>query len=215
VATGVLIADDHALVCAAVRRILSDESDLVVVAEARDGAEAVRLAQSQDVGLCVLDISMPKLTGLQATRRILEYRPAMRVLLLSMHDSDELLFEALEAGAAGYLLKSSAETELVAACRTALAGHPFLHARALGVLVREHLEHERRNRRASGDALTARETEILKLVAEGHTSREIAQILSLSVNTVERHRHSLLTKLGLRDRVALTRYALRCGLVKP
>ena len=212
--TGVLIADDHALVRAAVRRILKDEPGFAVVAEASDGVEAVRLAHSEDVELCILDISMPKLTGLQATRRILEQRPALKVLLLSMHDSDELLFEALQAGAAGYLLKSAAENELIAACRTALTGHPVLHSRALGVLVREYLRDPRPDR-GPGDRLTARETEVVKLIAAGHTTREIAEQLSMSLNTVERHRHRVLTKLKLRDRVALTLYAIRRGLVKP
>jgi DNA-binding NarL/FixJ family response regulator len=211
----ILIADDHTLVRAGLRRILDDEVDLTVVAEAADGAEAVAGAQQHDIDIAILDISMPKLTGLQAARRILEYRPDVRVLMLSMHDNEEFLFESLRVGAAGYVLKSSAESDLVGACRTAMRGEPFLYPKAVGALVRDYLGRVQRGELSPSEDLSPRESEVVKLIAEGHTSREIADILSISVNTVERHRHNVLEKLDLRDRVALTLYAVRRGLVEP
>jgi DNA-binding NarL/FixJ family response regulator len=214
-ATRILIADDHTLVRAGLRRILDEEVDLTVVAEAADGAEAVACAQQHDIDIAILDISMPKLTGLQAARRILEYKPDVRVLMLSMHDNEEFLFESLRVGAAGYVLKSSAESDLVGACRTAMRGEPFLYPRAVGALVRDYLGRVQRGELSPSEDLSPRESEVVKLIAEGHTSREIADILSISVNTVERHRHNVLEKLDLRDRVALTLYAVRRGLVEP
>ena len=211
----IILADDHTLVRAGLRRILEDEVDMTVVAEAADGAEAVRCAQQHDSDIAILDISMPKLTGLQAARRILEYRPEVRILMLSMHDNEEFLFESLRVGAAGYVLKSSAEADLVSACRTAVRGEPFLYPKAVGALVRDYLGRVQRGELTPGEELSPRETEVVKLIAEGHTSREIADILSISAHTVERHRQNVLEKLDLRDRVALTLYAVRRGLVQP
>ena len=213
--TRIILADDHTLVRAGLRRILEDEVDMTVVAEAADGAEAVRCAQGHDFDIAILDISMPKLTGLQAARRILDYKPQARVLMLSMHDNEEFLFESLRVGAAGYVLKSSAESDLVSACRTAARGEPFLYPKAVGALVRDYLGRVQRGELAAGEELSPRETEVVKLIAEGHTSREIADILTISVHTVERHRQNVLEKLDLRDRVALTLYAVRRGLVQP
>ena len=211
----ILLADDHTLVRAGLRRILEDEVDITVVAEAEDGAEAVACAQRHDFDVAIVDISMPKLTGLQAARRIRDYKPDARILMLSMHDNEEFLFESLRVGAAGYVLKSSAESDLVGACRTAMRGEPFLYPKAVGALVRDYLGRVQRGELAPGEDLSPRETEVVKLIAEGHTSREIADILMISVNTVERHRHNVLEKLDLRDRVALTLYAVRRGLVEP
>jgi DNA-binding NarL/FixJ family response regulator len=211
----VLLADDHALVRAGVRRILDDDPELTVVAEASDGAEALQAAIAGDVDLAILDVSMPKLTGLHVARHLAEQRPEMRVLILSMHDNEEFLFEALRSGASGYVLKSAAEQDLVTACHAALRGEPFLYPNALRALIRDHLERTGRGESGLEGPLTARETEIVKLIAEGHTSREIGQLLHISDKTVERHRASVLEKLGLRDRVALTLYAVRRGLVEP
>jgi DNA-binding NarL/FixJ family response regulator len=206
----VLLADDHPIVRRGLRDLLDAEADLRVVAEASDGAEAVRLAGEQDVDLAILDVSMPRLTGLQAARRILDHAPAPKVMMLSMHESEQFALEALHAGASGFVLKTSADRELVDACRAVLRGETFLHAAAVGALVRAELA-----RGAPADPLTPRELEILQLVAEGHTSREIAELLCISPKTVHRHRSSILEKLGLRDRVDLTRYAIRRGLVEP
>jgi DNA-binding NarL/FixJ family response regulator len=210
-----LLADDHALVRAGVRRILDDDAALEVVAEASDGEEALRVALATELDLAVLDVSMPKLTGLHVARHLSEQRPQLRVLILSMHDNEEFLFEALRVGASGYVLKSAAEQDLVRACHAALRGEPFLYPNAVRALIRDHLERSRRGEAVVEDPLTARETEVVKLIAEGHTSREIAALLHISDNTVERHRANVLEKLGLRDRVALTLYAVRRGLVEP
>jgi DNA-binding NarL/FixJ family response regulator len=208
-----LLADDHTLVRSGLRRILDAQPDLEVVAEASDGAEALELALARELELAVLDVSMPKLTGLQAARRIREHRPDLQVLILSMHDNEEFFFEAIRAGAAGYVLKTAAEHDLADACRAALRGEPFLYAGAIGALIRDFLAGGQGE--AAADELTPRETEVVKLIAEGHTSREIASVLSISEHTVERHRANVLEKLHLRDRVALTRYAIRRGLVEP
>jgi DNA-binding NarL/FixJ family response regulator len=176
-------------------------------------AAALQAALAQELDLAVLDVSMPKLTGLQAARRIREHRPDLQVLILSMHDNEEFFFEAIRAGAAGYVLKTAAEQDLADACRAAVRGEPFLYAGAIGALIRDYLARDPSE--AGGDELTPRETEVVKLIAEGHTSREIASVLSISEKTVERHRANILEKLGMRDRVQLTRYAIRRGLVEP
>jgi DNA-binding NarL/FixJ family response regulator len=211
----VLLADDHALVRGGIRRILDDDPQLTVVAEASDGAEALDRAMVGDVDLAILDVSMPKLTGLHVARHLAEQRPQIRVLILSMHDNEEFLFEALRSSASGYVLKSAAEHDLVTACHAALRGEPFLYPNALRALIRDHLERTRRGESGLEGPLTPRETEVVKLIAEGHTSREIGELLNISDKTVERHRASVLEKLGLRDRVALTLYAVRRGLVEP
>jgi DNA-binding NarL/FixJ family response regulator len=214
-ASRVLLADDHALVRAGVRRILEDTPDLTVVVEAADGEEALRAALGGGIDLAVLDVSMPKLTGLHVARHLSEQRPEVRVLILSMHDNEEFLFEALAAGASGYVLKSAAEQDLVTACHAALRGEPFLYPNGLRALIRDHLDRSRRGEPGLEGPLSARETEVVKLIAEGHTSREIGEVLNISDKTVERHRANVLEKLGLRDRVALTLYAVRRGLVEP
>ncbi|WP_320778512.1 response regulator transcription factor [Streptomyces sp. CRN 30] len=210
----ILLADDHALVRRGVRLILDREPDLTVVAEAGDGAEAVELARGHDVDLAVLDIAMPRLTGLQATRDLAALRPELRVLMLTMHDNEQYLFQALRAGACGYVLKSVADRDLVAACRAAMRDEPFLYPAAVTALIRNYLDRVRHGEEP-GHVLTPREEEVLKLVAEGHSSKEIAEILFISVKTVQRHRANLLQKLGLRDRLELTRYAIRAGLIEP
>jgi DNA-binding NarL/FixJ family response regulator len=209
----ILLADDHALVRHGLRLTLDAEADLEVVAEVSDGAEAVESALRVPIDLAVLDVTMPRLTGIQAARQITEQRPDVRVLILSMHDNEQFFFEALRAGASGYVLKSAAQEDLVAACRAAMRGEPFLYPKGVAALVREWLEGG-----AAGpvpDPLSERESEVVKLIAEGLTSREIGRVLQISDKTVERHRSNVLEKLGLKDRVALTRYAIRRGLVEP
>jgi DNA-binding NarL/FixJ family response regulator len=209
----VLLADDHAMVRRGLRLILDAEPDLEVVAEAGDGAEAIELALREGVDLAVLDITMPRLTGLQAARELANRKPELRLLMLSMHDNEEYLFEALRSGAAGYVLKSAVDRDLVEACRATLRGETFLYPGAVTALVRTHLE--RGGDETAFDPLTPRESEVVKLVAEGLTTREIADALVISPKTVERHRANVLEKLGMRDRVDLTRYAIRRGLVEP
>jgi DNA-binding NarL/FixJ family response regulator len=210
----VLLADDHVMVRRGLRLLIDREPDLEVVAEASDGREAVEQAIASEVDLAILDVTMPRTTGLQAARELARRSPRTRVLILSMHDNERFFFDALQAGASGYVLKSAADKDLVEACRAAMRGEPFLYPGAVQALVRDYLE------RASeggdpGDPITEREREVLKLVAEGHTTAEIAEALGIGGKTVERHRSHLLEKLGARDRVDLTRYAIRSGLVEP
>jgi DNA-binding NarL/FixJ family response regulator len=210
-----LIADDHAMVRRGLRMILDAEPDLRVVAEAGDGAEAVEVARGADLDLAVLDVSMPRMTGLQATAELARVQPQLRVLMLSMHDNEQYLFEALKAGASGYVLKSAADRDLVEACRAALRGEPFLYPSAIAALIRDFLDRARDGEAVPEDPLTPRELEVVKLIAEAHGSAEIARMLSISPRTVDRHRENLMAKLGMRDRVELTRYAIRRGLVEP
>jgi DNA-binding NarL/FixJ family response regulator len=158
---------------------------------------------------------MPRMTGLQAAREITRHHEDTRVLMLSMHDNEEYLFEALAAGASGYVLKTSVDRDLVDACRAALRGEPFLYPRGAAAIVREHLERARRGEPARTDPLTPREREVVKLIAEAYSNDEIAEQLVISKKTVERHRANILEKLGMHDRVQLTRYAIRRGLVEP
>jgi DNA-binding NarL/FixJ family response regulator len=212
--TRILVADDHALVRQGLKRVLDHEPDLAVVAEASDGAEAVEQALDDSIDLAILDISMPRKTGLQAARELGRRRPELRTLILSMYENEQFLFEALNAGASGYVLKSGADNDIVEACRAALRGHSFLYPSAVHRLIRELIE--RADERGDDfELLTPRELEVLKLIAEGHTSKEIAAMLVISIKTVDRHRTNMLEKLGMRDRVELTRYAIRRGLIEP
>ena len=213
--TNILIADDHPIVLNGLRTVLNAQPDLVVVAEATDGEQAVEKALSEDVHLAILDISMPRKTGLQAAREITQRRPEVRVLMLSMHDNEQFLFEAIRAGASGYVLKSSVDRDLVEACRAAMRGEPFLYPGGVRALMRDYVERARAGEIGRGEVLTPREEEIVKLVAEAHTNEEIGEMLFISKKTVERHRANILEKLGMRDRVELTRYAIRRGLVEP
>jgi DNA-binding NarL/FixJ family response regulator len=213
--TRILVADDFSLVRRGLRQVLDREPDMEVVAEAEDGAEAVRLAVAGGVDLVLLDVSMPRMTGLQAAREIVHRCPDVRVLMLSMHDNEQYFFDALEAGASGYVLKTVADRDVVEAVRSAMRGEPFLYPDAVRAVVREYLDRARRGEATPRDPLTPREQEVIKLIAEAHTNDEIAELLVISKKTVERHRANILEKLGMRDRVELTRYAIRRGLVEP
>ena len=196
------------------RLVLEAEPDLAVVAEADNGAEAVERGLAEDIDLAILDVSMPRMGGLQAARELSRRRPGLRLLILSMHDNEQYLFEALRSGASGYVLKSGADRDLIEACRATMRGESFLYPAAVGGLIRDFLQ------RAGEDSpefepLTPRELEIVKLIAEAHSSKEIADMLFISVRTVERHRENILQKLGMHDRVELTRYAIRSGLIEP
>jgi DNA-binding NarL/FixJ family response regulator len=212
--TRILIADDFAVVRSGLRRLLDAKPDLEVVAEAADGHEAVEIALKEDIHLAILDVSMPRMTGIQAAAELHKRKPEIRLLMLSMHDSEQFLFEALKAGASGYVLKSGADTDIVDACRAAMRGDSFLYPSAVTTLVRDYVERGGRGEEQF-DVLTPRELEVLKLIAEAHTSKEIAELLFISIKTVERHRQNILDKLGMRDRVELTRYAIRRGLIQP
>ncbi len=211
----VLIADDHTIVRRGLRALLDDVPDLEVVAEAADGQEAVARALEGDVHLAVLDITMPRMTGLQAAYEISRRVPAVKTLILSMHEDEQYFFQALRMGASGYVLKSAADRDLVEACRATMRGQPFVHAGAVTALIEDYLDRVRRGDAADVDPLTPREQQVVKLIAEAYTNEQIARELVISVKTVERHRANLMEKLGMRDRVQLTRYAIRRGLVVP
>jgi DNA-binding NarL/FixJ family response regulator len=209
----VLLADDHGVVRSGLRALIDRQRDLSVVAEADDGADALERTLAERPDVAVLDVSMPKLTGLQATREIRAHAPAVKVVLLSMHDDERYVFEALQAGAAGYVLKRAADTDLIGAVRAAARGDGFVcppsHRDALRAMS------ERGENGDARDPLSPRELEVVKLIAEAHTNRQIADVLNLSEKTVESHRANVLQKLGMRDRVELVRYAIRRGLVEP
>ena len=213
--TRVLLADDHAVVRSGLRAVLEREADIRVVAEAADGHEAVEKALANQVDLAILDVSMPRLTGLQAAAELRRRQSPVRVLILSVHDNEQYFFEALRAGASGYVLKSAANRDLVDACRAAMRGEPFLYPPAVTALVREYLEQARRGEATPTDPLTPREVQVVKLIAEGYSSDQIAQELVISRKTVDRHRANLLQKLGMRNVAELTRYAIRRGLLEP
>jgi DNA-binding NarL/FixJ family response regulator len=208
----VLIADDHGIVRSGLRLLLERQPDIEVIGEAADGAEARELAVRERPDLAILDVRMPKLTGLQVTREIKRQAPEVAVLILSMHDDERYLFEALKAGASGYVLKTQADTDLLEAVRAVQRGEPFLTTSAQQALIKDVLERGSDERE---EDLTPREEEIVKLVAEAHTTRQIAEILHLSEKTVENHRGNAMRKLGMRDRVELVRYAIRRGLIEP
>jgi DNA-binding NarL/FixJ family response regulator len=212
--TRILIADDHAIVRSGLTRVLDAKPDMEVVAEAEDGAEAVDKALKEEVHLAILDVSMPRMTGIQAAAELHKRKPELKTLMLSMHDSEQFLFEALKAGASGYVLKSGADTDIVDAVRAAMRGDSYLYPSAVTTLVRDYVDRGGRGEEQF-DVLTPRELEVLKLIAEANTSKEIADKLFISIKTVDRHRQNILDKLGMRDRVELTRYAIRRGLIQP
>jgi DNA-binding NarL/FixJ family response regulator len=196
------------------KRVLDEQPDLRVVAEAADGAEAVKKALSEEVDLAILDVSMPKTTGIQAAAELHKRKPELRLLMLSMYDSEQFLFQSLRAGASGYVLKSDADQDIVEAVRRTMRGQSFLYPSAIATLVKDFVERDRSDGEQF-DVLTPRELQVLKLIAEAYTSKEIAKELFISVKTVERHRQNILDKLGMSDRVELTRYAIRRGLIQP
>jgi DNA-binding NarL/FixJ family response regulator len=206
------VADDHGIMRSGLRLLLDRQPDMEVVAEAADGIEAVELALRERPDICILDVAMPRMTGLQATVEIRAHAPEVAVLVLSMHDDERYLFEALQAGAAGYVLKREADQALVEAVRAVARGEPFMTNAAERSLVREWMADDSTGPQ---EPLTLREREVLKLIAEAHTNREIGELLHLSTKTVESHRANLLRKLAMRDRVELVRYAIRRGLIEP
>jgi DNA-binding NarL/FixJ family response regulator len=208
----ILVADDHGIVRSGIRMLIERQAGMRVVAEAADGAEALEKALAERPDLAILDVSMPRLTGLQAAREIKAQAPGTAVLLLSMHDDERYLFDALQAGAAGYVLKRQADEELVEAIRAVVRGEPFISPATQDALIAEWLDE---GAPAPRDPLTPRELEVVKLIAEAHTNRQIADVLHLSEKTVESHRGNVLAKLGMRDRVELVRYAIRRGLIEP
>jgi two-component system response regulator NreC len=210
----VLIVDDHAIVRAGLRALLKCEPGMELVGEAIRGEEAIALAQQLLPDIVVLDLNLPGLDGIQVTRRIKQDLPDTRILILTVHEDEALLREAIRAGASGYIIKHAAENELIAAIHSVLLDDPYVHPRMIRALLAQP---EPSNTPAASpvELLTPRETDILRLLVQGYTNRQIAEVLSLSIRTVEGHRGNLTEKLGLHSRVELVRYAREHGLTKP
>jgi DNA-binding NarL/FixJ family response regulator len=208
----ILIADDHGIVRGGLRLLIERQPDMEVVAEAADGVDAFEQAIRHRPDICVLDVSMPRLTGIQAARQIRAHLPATQVLIMSMHDDERYVFDALKAGASGYVLKRQVDQELLSALRAVHRGEAFLTNAVERSLIREWM---RDDSAGPEEPLSPREQEVLKLIAEAHTNKEIAETLHLAEKTVESHRANILRKLGMRDRVELVRYAIRRGLTEP
>jgi DNA-binding NarL/FixJ family response regulator len=211
----ILLADDHPMVRHGLRMVLDAEPDLAVVAEASDGHEAVQVATETEIDIAILDVAMPRRTGLQAARQLAKLRPQVRTLMLSMYESERYLTEAIRAGARGYVLKSAADQDLVSACRTAMRSEAFLYPKGAGPSLARYAGAADVRDTPPWDLLTPREEEVVKLIAEGHTSQQIADLLVISIKTVESHRANIFEKLAVRDRVGLTRFAIRSGLIEP
>jgi two-component system, NarL family, response regulator NreC len=210
----ILIADDHTLLRNGICAILKDEQDMVIVGEANDGREAVRLAGQLKPNVVLMDIAMPLLNGLEATRQIKREHPEINVLVLTMYDNEEYFRKMLEVGASGYIIKRAAATELVAAIHAVHNGEAVLSPAITRLLLEDYLNHDLRNEKDDPNALSSREREVLQLIAEGKTSREIAEILNLSVKTVQSHRTSLMQKLDLHDRGELIKYAIQKKIIE-
>ena len=207
----ILLADDHGIVRSGLRMLIERHDGMRVIAEAEDGVAAVEATLREEPDVAILDVAMPKMTGIQAAREIRARRPNTSVLLLSMYDEERYLFDALRAGASGYVLKRAADEELIEAVRSVAAGKPYLPSITQSALVKEWLDH---GDQAPRDPLTPREQDVVKLIAEAYTNRQIGEILKVSEKTVESHRANVLAKLGMRDRVELVRYAIRRGLIE-
>jgi len=210
----VLLADDHRILREGIRSLLEKEPDIEVVAEASEGGEAVAKAQQLSPDLVLMDITMPGMNGLEATRQIKALKPGVKVLILTMHESNQYISQFLRSGASGYVLKDTAAQELVGAIRAVNQGDAFLYPSIARMLLEEYLQKvQSGEERGSYDGLTDREREVLRMVAEGKTNKEIADDLSLSVRTVQAHRANLMGKLHMHDRTELVRYAIRKGLI--
>ena len=209
-----LIADDHTLLRNGICALLADEQDMVIVGEAEDGREAVRLAGQLKPNVVLMDIAMPLLNGLEATRQIKREHPEINVLVLTMYDHEEYFRQMLEVGASGYIIKRAAATELVSAIRAVYHGEAILSPAITRLLLEDYLSRDSHSERDNPNALSAREREVLQLIAEGKTSREIAEILHLSVKTVQSHRTSLMQKLDLHDRGDLIKYAIQKKIIE-
>lgn len=208
----VLIADDHTMVRESLVSVLQADGDVQVVAQAANGVEALEKALRTRPDIVVADLSMPGLNGIEVVRRLRESLPATRVLVLTMHQEDEYVLQAVRAGASGYLVKDSAAAELLAAVRSLHAGRGYFGPQAARALA-DQLQHPERVLGDPYGRLTAREREVLHLIAEGMTTKEIARRLAISVKTAENHRGRVLAKLGMRNTAELVRYALRKGLL--
>ena len=210
----ILIADDHTLFRNGICALLEDEPDILIVGEASDGREAVRLTGQLKPNVVLMDIAMPLLNGLEATRQIKLEHPEINILVLTMYDNEEYFREMLEVGASGYIIKRAAASELVTAIRAVYNGEAVLSPTITRLLLEDYLNHDIHSQKDDPNALTSREREVLQLIAEGKTSREIAEILNLSVKTIQSHRTSLMQKLDLHDRGDLIKYAIQKKIIE-
>jgi two-component system, NarL family, response regulator NreC len=210
----ILLADDHAIVRDGLRSLLEKQPDMTVSGEAADGREAVHFAEENSPDVVVMDIAMPNMNGIEATRRIVATRPATGVVILSMHQDESYVLRSLKAGARGYLLKDSLRSDVVEAIRLVAQGRSFLTRRVSRLMQEDYIrEMERRGVEDSYDLLTDREREILQLIAEGRTNKEVANVLNIGLTTVETHRTHILQKLGLHSVPELILYAVRTGII--
>jgi DNA-binding NarL/FixJ family response regulator len=212
--TKILLVDDHPLFREGIRALLSAESDIEVVGEAADGKQAIEFAQKLSPDIIVMDLVMPGMNGMQAAQQLHDTCPDIKVLILSMYDDDEYIRQILKAGASGYVLKRAASDDLLRAIREVEKGGSALHPTVAAKLIKDYVRRTKSTgHRDAGSALTARESEVLKLVAEGHTNKQIADILGLGRKTVDTHRTNIMRKLDLHDVTALVKYALKRGLI--
>jgi two-component system response regulator NreC len=213
----VLLVDDHTIVRQGIKALLDTQEGIEVVGEAEDGREAIEKAKQMAPNVIVIDITMPNLNGIEATRQIKKINPEIKVLVLTVHDNEEYIHRILQAGASGYLLKESAVSDLVSAINAVEKGDIFLSPSISKVVVKDYIRH---GDTESGDfdslnVLTNREREVLQLIAEGHTNKDIARILKLSIKTIDVHRSHIMDKLNIRDITGLVKYSIRKGLIKP
>ena len=210
----IVLAEDHILVRAGIRALLESQPDMEIVGEASDGQEAIHLVQELAPDVVVMDIAMPVVGGLEATRHIHSKSPDVRILALTMHEDERWFFQAIHAGASGFVVKGALPSEFLLAVRAVAQGQVYLYPSLARKLVDEYLDHVKSGREtAVADGLTEREQEVLTLISEGRTGKEIAKQLGISTHTVERHRQNLMAKLDLHNRAELVQYAIRKGLL--
>ncbi len=213
--TRILLADDHGIVRQGLRAVLARDASLEVIGESSDGREAVRLAEALQPNVVIMDISMPQLNGIEAAKQIVKSSPRIHIIVLSMHSDETYLIRALQAGVKGYLLKESAEEDLIRAVRMVAQGKPFFSPAVTNALLADYMrDMQQRNLRDSYDLLTEREKEVLQLLAEGKSNKEAATVLELSTNTVETHRTNLMQKLGLHNTAEIVLYAVRKKIIQ-
>ncbi len=211
----VLLVEDHAIVRQGIKALLAEEPDIVVVGEAGDGSQALALVQELRPDIVLMDLSLPGVGGIEATRQVRERFPETRVVVLSMHESEEYVYRALRAGASAYVVKQSTSTELALALRAVAAGSTFLSPAISDILIGDYVhrvEAQGRDQEAL-DVLTPREREVLHLIAQGYNNRQIAERLQISIKTVETHRGNMMSKLDVHDRAGLVRFAMESGLI--
>jgi DNA-binding NarL/FixJ family response regulator len=210
----ILLADDHTILREGIRSLIEDEHDMVVVGEAEDGQTAVKMACQLEPDVVLLDIAMPLLNGLEATRQIRQSLPNVKVLALTMHDNEEYIRQILAAGALGYILKDTAARDLLGAIRSVYKDLPVLSPAITRLVIEDYLRWGNSRPQDSSEGLSRRESEILQLIAEGYTNKQMAEILCISIKTVQTHRSNLMTKLDIHDRGELIKYAIQKKIIE-